>query len=100
MTPDTLLRARPHLRIAHHVPGRLRIRFAPAVLKTAPEIADNQALDTLESMPGVKKVQLRLMAASLLIEYDPKAMPSETWETILSGPEREARALLERYMPG
>lgn len=98
MHPEFLLAARRQLRIAHHVPGRLRIRFAPALMNDAPELSEAAALQALQGIAGVRAVSLRRATLSLVIDYDPSVIPPETWDTIVHGSDGEAREVLASFL--
>jgi hypothetical protein len=72
-----LLELHPYVKVAHHLPGRLRVQAhsgeaASRVLKRNAEVC----MDALRRLfPGVRSVRLNLMAGSLLVEYDLKLMP-------------------------
>lgn len=72
-----LLDLRPHVRVAHHLPGRLRIQVCPgpvaALALRRYTGAEGEAL--LQSLPGVRSIRLNALAGSLLLEYDSKQMP-------------------------
>src|SRR5690349_15613532 len=54
-------------RVAHTIPGRLRIRFEGADVGPTPDAG----LDTLRFVPGVLAVETRPSARSAVIRYDP-----------------------------
>ena len=72
-----LLELHPHVKVAHHLPGRLRVQAhssqaAARVLKRNAEVC----MDALHRLfPGVKSVRLNPLAGSLVVEYDLKLMP-------------------------
>lgn len=72
-----LLELHPHVMVAHHLPGRIRVQArsteaASRVLKRNAE-ACMAALRRL--FPGVRSVRLNPLAGSLVVEYDLKLMP-------------------------
>jgi hypothetical protein len=65
----TLAAMRRHVRVKHHIPGRIRVVFDPSLL-TVPEI--QVALQSQGSLPsGVFSVRVNPIARSVVIEYDP-----------------------------
>lgn len=74
---QNLLALRPYLRVAHHLPGRLRVQVRPGLAATRAlrrhAGAGEQAL--LQLLPGARSVRLNALAGSLVLEYDPKHMP-------------------------
>jgi hypothetical protein len=68
ISPEALLRARVHLTIVNHIPGRIRIRFEPALLKLLPELANADGKDFLRSLDGLeRRASMRMRTASLYI---------------------------------
>jgi hypothetical protein len=68
--PEAL--GRPALRIAHHHPGRLRVRAAPFFGEHGP--ATERARIAVEAIPGVHGVEHDGRSASFLVHYDPAAV--------------------------
>ncbi|MDO9584604.1 MAG: hypothetical protein Q7J24_16085 [Desulfomicrobium sp.] len=72
-----LLELHPYVKVAHHLPGRLRVQAhsseaASRVLKRNAEVC----MDALRRLfPGVRSVRLNPLAGSLVVEYDLKLMP-------------------------
>lgn len=72
-----LLELHPHVKVAHHLPGRLRVqaRSSPAASRVLKRNAE-ACMDALRRLfPGVRSVRLNPLAGSLLVEYDLKLMP-------------------------
>lgn len=72
-----LLELHPHVKVAHHLPGRLRVqaRSSPAASRVLNRNAE-ACMDALRRLfPGVRSVRLNPLAGSLLVEYDLKLMP-------------------------
>jgi hypothetical protein len=61
----------PSARIAHSIPGRLRLRFAPR--EVDPE-ALASLLARLSARPGVRSARYSPASGSVLVEYDPDAL--------------------------
>ncbi len=66
---------RRHFTIAHHIPGRMRVKFDASVISN-PIIKDflsknNNSMDTIYTIiPGAESIRLNLWACSIIIEYD------------------------------
>ncbi len=79
-----LMDCRQYLSVAHHVPGRIRLRFSLGVL------SDPRAMELLSSVrdaempPALRNARLNLPARSVILEYDPKAISPELLEEVLS----------------
>lgn len=75
------------LRIAHHIPGRIRLKLEivpTSELEKA--IADARQLSkSLDRTPGIRSASLNLMARSCTVEYDPQAIPPAAWRDLIEG---------------
>lgn len=76
---------RPYLSIAHHIPGRLRLRVSPKVLASGIRIDLAAAEALLRSMKGVVDLRVNKTAGSVVIEYRPYELVPEVWEQLLVG---------------
>ena len=56
-----------HIQIAHHVPGRIRLKFDPS-LANHPGAGD--LLNSKEKLTGIKNIRMNPAARSVVIEYD------------------------------
>ncbi|PWC44239.1 hypothetical protein [Azospirillum sp. TSO22-1] len=86
-TTDLVRRLAASLRIAHHIPGRVRLKLAA---EPGPELAaaagDAAALDrALRGVAGVRSVALNPLARSCTVEYDPTLIPPSAWTDLLAG---------------
>ena len=61
-----LSRIRPHVTLAHHLPGRLRLRVGLGLAASGL----TGALDSLRETPGVGRVSVSPATGSVLVEYD------------------------------
>ncbi|OPX40024.1 MAG: hypothetical protein B1H13_08475 [Desulfobacteraceae bacterium 4484_190.3] len=64
-----LTQLRRHLSMAHHVPGRIRIKFNSS-LSDYPQATE--ILNSFKSLPGIKNVRINFLGRSFVIEYDRK----------------------------
>jgi len=76
-----------HLRIAHHIPGRIRLKLeADLDDKQLDAIGDARRFGkVLEDVPGIRSVKVNLLARSCTLEYDAKVIPSAAWSDFLEG---------------
>jgi hypothetical protein len=75
-----LMRLAPHVDIAHHIPGRIRLKILPAGL----ELVKKTNLHTvLEDIPGISSIRLNRLGLSVVIEYDTTRFPFDLWERML-----------------
>jgi trimethylamine:corrinoid methyltransferase-like protein len=93
MNMRELLEMRALVDVAHHVPGRLRLRLDPRVRDhpAASEFGEWSANGS-----GILATRLNPMARSLVVEYDPKRIDPATLENFLAGADdAQAAALAE-----
>ncbi len=92
------LAVRRHLRIAHHIPGRIRLRAGPAIVKDLGAV-NSKALDRiLRALDGIKDVRVNPTAGSMVVEYRPDTIKPDWWETLILGPEASAVGLMHRLL--
>jgi hypothetical protein len=85
--------------IAHHVPGRIRLRLLPGAPAEAEPVPRTGALkDALGSFPGIRSIRVNALARSCTIEYDRQAIPFEAWPDFLGNVQSEAAAVLRRIV--
>lgn len=92
----------PHLRIAHQVAGRVRLKLAAtpgvAFLRTPGGMRLPQALTALGACRGVRDIQFNLLARSCIIEYDNRVIPDRAWPDLLGGRQTPAAAALAEIL--
>jgi hypothetical protein len=80
--------------IAHHVPGRIRLRLLPG----APARAGDALRDAPGGFPGIRAIRVNALARSCTIEYDPRMIPFEAWPDFIGNAQSEAAAVLRRIV--
>ena len=96
LTP--FLDLRRHLKIAHHIPGRIRLRVGASVFKDLGKV-DTQVFDRiLGAIDGIRDVRVNAAAGSVVIAYTPTMIQSSWWETLLKADDDKATALLQRLL--
>jgi hypothetical protein len=86
-----------HVHIAHHLPGRIRLKLTPVKFDDEERAAMarvkgfQKALDTI---PGVSSIRLNLLARSCTVEYDTRIIPAAAWQDVLSGVDSPAARTL------
>lgn len=83
----SLLRFLNALSVAHHVPGRIRLKLSAPVGGELLALADQaKSFGTaFSAMAGIRAVSLNPLAKSCTIEYDTKIIPATAWTGLLSG---------------
>ena len=101
-TPPAALLAHfaPHLKIAHQLPGRVRLKLGMKVLGgikfSALESSADAFAAVLKQIRGVRAINWNLMARSCTVEYDPAVIPDNAWPDLLAGADNAAAAKIGR----
>jgi hypothetical protein len=85
-----------YLRIAHHIAGRVRLKLVDGALD-APQVRaldHNRLKAAFAGMPGVRDMQINLLARSCTVAYDNAAIPDTAWPDLLAGRRTLAAATL------
>ena len=98
MDISALLALRRHLSIVHHLPGRIRLRFGPALWSPATRMERDQFERLVDGLEGIRDVRVNKALATAIIEYDPRLVPSADWETLVRGDTAEAAAVLNEWL--
>lgn len=84
---------RSHLGIAHHTPGRLRLKLRGL----APAAADPKRIEAwIAALPGVLDLRINPLAMSAVVGYDAKIITPADLLALLQGDESAARAAWRR----
>lgn len=84
-----LLDLRRFITVAHHVPGRIRLKIDPAV-RSHPKAAT--LIGLAEKGHGALRARLNLLARSLVLEYDPGRIDPDLLMTLFAGTDPHATA--------
>jgi len=76
---EGLLSIVPHAAIAHHIPGRIRLKISLEGVK-----ALNGRLDADDALriPGILSARINRFARSIIIDYDATRLPYDLWERL------------------
>ena len=96
LTP--FLDLRRHLKIAHHIPGRIRLRVGASVFKDLGKIDTGVFDKILGAIDGIHDVRVNAAAGSVVIAYIPTVIQSSWWETLLKADNDTAISLLQRLL--
>ena len=98
MTDEELLLALQACRIAHHIPGRLRVKLGATASGGLPGRAEASALlERLRGVEGVRAVSVNALARSCTVDSQPAVLPPAGWEDLLAGRRSEGA---ERLLAG
>ena len=91
ISADALMALRSHLKIVHHIPGRLRVRVSKAALKVKRGFSLGGFRRFIEDLGDVR-LSISAPTLSAVLEYDPKQMPPGLWDNLIDGSEDNARS--------
>jgi hypothetical protein len=94
----SLLGMRRHLAIVHHLPGRIRLRLSAALWGPASGVDRDRFKTLLDGLEGIRDVRVNLAVASVVVEYDPKQISPNDWETLVRGDAAAAGDLLNQWL--
>ncbi|MGI6246455.1 MAG: hypothetical protein ACOYJQ_11880 [Pseudochelatococcus sp.] len=99
MHPDLspFMTLRRFLAIAHHVPGRIRVKLDPAALMQLPIVDTGPFVALAKRIPGVKAIRVNAAALSAVIEYDAGLIAAPVWERLLAGDRAEIEEILRNH---
>lgn len=84
------------LRIAHHIPGRVRLKLEDAsAAGVSQALAGAQAfVRTLDAAQGIRSINLNVLARSCTVEYDPARIPPAAWGHVIEGVDSPEASIL------
>jgi len=84
--PSQLFEWTSRLSIAHHIPGRIRLKLRIEGLDLS-GLGDGIRAFTnaLTACPGIGQVQVNLLARSCTITYDTQNLTPSTWTDLING---------------
>ena len=102
---DGLLDHMLYLNIAHHVPGRIRVKASWSGAQKLGTVDENQLMRIIASIPGIQDYRVNKKALSVIIQYDTDILSPALWEEVASvgqypGKRGSVRELLLALLPG
>lgn len=95
---ETLLDMRRHINVAHHVPGRIRLKFRLSVLGDKRAYKALQSAGDYELPEGVNNYRLNIPGRSLVVEYDSEIIdPDKLQEVLTTGDNARFGELAEEF---
>jgi hypothetical protein len=93
-----LVALRDCLTVAHHVPGRIRIRFSLKLLARPEAHKLLAASGNGRSVPGFRGMRVNAAARSAVVEYDPAIiLPHKLEEALTTCDEERLACLIEEF---
>ncbi len=81
----------PYIRIAHHIPGRIRLRLDMKGFKKFPLSELN---GKLKGIKGIENIRINPLASSVVIHYNPKTFPISQIEKFISASDNNTPSTL------
>ncbi|WP_027721787.1 hypothetical protein [Maridesulfovibrio zosterae] len=79
-----------YLDVAHHVPGRIRVKFSPLILTKPAAIC---AMREHSELPAaIFNARVNMAARSVVIEYDSEAILPDVIEELIQGTDKKKKA--------
>lgn len=76
----TLFRIAEYARVAHHIPGRIRLKLRLSAKKA---LADVNLEALTNDLPGIEHHRLNSKTGSIVIEYDTTIIHRELWQRLI-----------------
>ena len=93
-----LMDLRQYLTIAHHVPGRIRIKFAFRMLKDPRAKRLKDETEGKTPPPAILNTRVNPMGRSVVIEYDPELIdPGKLAEVMTTGDQERFKELAAEF---
>jgi len=81
---DTFLDHLRYLLVAHHVPGRIRIKATWSGARKLAEVEPQRIETVIGMIPGIIGYRVNARALSVVVEYDIAVLPFELWQDVSS----------------
>ncbi|WCE30846.1 HMA2 domain-containing protein [Vibrio sp. SCSIO 43137] len=80
----TVLKLRSWVRIAHHIPGRIRLKYKLGIIAHLARFNSDDIARALDDIPAFRNYKLNSSTGSVLIEYDPGTVSPALIEELFS----------------
>ena len=100
---DYLIPLLEEAEIAHHIPGRIRLRFNHSILAKLPGLngIDKEIQKIAGQIEAIKGIRLNLHAGSVVVQYDTELLPPDFWEEVVGEKDIERlREVASKLVPG
>lgn len=100
MVPDLapFMHLRPYVSIAHHVPGRIRLKLDMRALARLPKVDPAPFAGLVERIRGVRATRVNAAALSVVVDYDPAVIAPALWPRLLADPPAEVQRVLAAHI--
>lgn len=87
------------VKIVHHVRGRIRLRATLKLGRLLSGKDKKELLARVASTIGIDDIRVNPANASIVIQYNNKVIPVETWEMLFQGSDEESLAASKIFIP-
>ena len=98
---DYLMPLLEEAEIAHHIPGRIRLKFNHSIVTKLPKLngIEKEIQKIANQIEAIKDIRLNLFAGSVVVQYDTDILSYDFWQEVVGEKDVEqlkdkARALL------
>ncbi len=79
---DKFLDNTRYLKIAHHVPGRIRVKASWSGARKLAKEDTSDLGEVIDKIPGILEYRVNKKALSVIISYDSEVLPFQLWEDV------------------
>jgi len=100
---DYLIPLLEEAEIAHHIPGRIRLRFNHSIVTKLPKVngIEKEIQKIANQIEAIKNIRLNLFAGSVVVQYDTDLLSPDFWQEVVG--EKDIEQLKEKartLLPG
>jgi len=100
---DYLIPLLEEAEIAHHIPGRIRLRFNHSIVSKLPKVngIEKEIQKIANEIEAIKNIRLNLFAGSVVVQYDTDLLSPDFWQEVVG--EKDVEQLKEKartLLPG
>lgn len=88
---DIVLKLRTWVRIAHHIPGRIRLKYKLGIIAHLARFNAHDIERVLDRIPAFRNYKINSSTGSILIEYDSDLISPQLLETLFSQDDHVAK---------
>jgi hypothetical protein len=95
---DYLIPLLEEAEIAHHIPGRIRLRFNHSIVTKLPKLngIEKEIQKLANQIEAIKNIRLNLFAGSVVVQYDTDLLSPDFWQEVVA--EKDVEQLKEKAM--
>ncbi len=93
---DYLIPLLEEAEIAHHIPGRIRLKFNHSIVTKLPKLngIEKEIQKIANQIEAIKDIRLNLFAGSVVVQYDTDILSHDFWQEVVA--EKDVEQLKEK----